>query len=161
MSGPRHFDSPAELAAISAADLGGSSWFLIDRELIERFAQVTGDHQWIHVDPERSAAGPFGAPIAHGYLLLALVPQLLAEVFQIGGVALTVNRGLHEVRFLQPVPAGSRIQLTVSSLKVRPRPQGRWQADVSTAARLADTDKIAFSARVDYLYQQDMSVLNI
>src|SRR3954454_17427087 len=123
MTSPRYFESPADLAGASAADLARSSWFLVEQKLIDEFAELTGDRQWIHVDAKRSAVGPFGAPVAHGYLLLALMPQLLAEVLQVGGTALTVNRGLTDVRFHNPVLAGDRIQLAVGSLQVRSRPR--------------------------------------
>ena len=126
----------------------------VDQKLIDEFAELTGDRQWIDVDPQRCAVGPFGAPVAHGYLLLALMPRLLAEVLQVGGTALTVNRGLTDVRFQNPVLAGDRIQLAVGSLQVRSRPRDHWQADFSTTATIAGTDKTAFSARVSYLYQQ-------
>src|SRR5579875_1338926 len=91
--------------------LGYSDYLLVDQERIDRFADATGDHQWIHVDPERAASGPFGTTIAHGYLTLSLVPLLLAQVLRVEGVAFGLNYGSNKVRFPAPVPAGSEVRL--------------------------------------------------
>ncbi|WP_035696358.1 MaoC family dehydratase, partial [Glycomyces tenuis] len=100
------FDSPAALAeALGARAV--SEWFAVDQARIDAFADATGDHQWIHVDPERAAAGPFGGPIAHGYLTLSLLPALTQGLFTISGLAMSVNYGLDRLRFLQPVAAGA------------------------------------------------------
>ena len=87
-----------------------TDWMLITQEQVHLFAQATGDHQWIHVDPERAKAGPFGAPIAHGFLTLALLPQFFASAFEIVGARMGVNYGLNRVRFTSPVPVGSRLR---------------------------------------------------
>jgi acyl dehydratase len=86
---------------------------------VNLFADATGDHQWIHVDPERAKSGPFGGPIAHGYLTLSLVPVLLGQVVQVGGVSMGVNYGANKVRFPAPVPVGSRVRAgaTLSSIE--------------------------------------------
>jgi acyl dehydratase len=102
-----------ELKSLAAAgtDLGHSGWMQVTQERINTFADATGDHQWIHVDAERAAAGPFGTTIAHGYLTLSLVIPLLEEMFAVTGVAMGINYGLNRVRFPAPVPVGSRIRL--------------------------------------------------
>ncbi|MEU0740440.1 MaoC family dehydratase [Streptomyces sp. NPDC006134] len=99
------------LKKLAGSDLGTSEWIEVTQERIDTFADATGDHQWIHVDPERAAAGPFGAPIAHGYLTLSLFIPLFTELLDVQGVTTKVNYGLNKVRFPAPVKAGSRIRL--------------------------------------------------
>lgn len=108
----RTFTSPAALLAEVDADLGAGEWFHVDQDRIDAFATATDDSQWIHVDPERAAAGPFGAPIAHGYLTLSLLPALTASLLVVDGVTMAVNYGLDRIRFLQPVRVGSRVRAT-------------------------------------------------
>ncbi|MFE1925363.1 MaoC family dehydratase [Streptomyces asoensis] len=100
-----------ELKKLAGSDLGTSEWIEVAQERIDTFADATGDHQWIHVDPERAAAGPFGAPIAHGYLTLSLFIPLFTALLDVQGVTTKVNYGLNKVRFPAPVKAGSRIRL--------------------------------------------------
>ena len=100
-----------ELNAMVGRHLGYSDYLVVDQERIDHFADATGDHQWIHVDPERAAAGPFGTTIAHGYLTLSLVPMLLSQVVRVEGVSLGVNYGCNKVRFPAPVPVGSELRL--------------------------------------------------
>jgi acyl dehydratase len=114
---PRTVTGVAELldlgaagVAVSPADLGHSSWLEISQDRVDRFADATDDHQWIHVDPERAAAGPFGTTIAHGYLTLALLIPLWSELLTVEGIGMAVNYGLNMVRFPAPVPTGSRIR---------------------------------------------------
>ena len=104
------FHSLGELCAAPAGPLGHSSWHQVDQALITGFAELTGDRQWIHVDPVRAATGPFGAPIAHGFLVLALVPVMLGEVLRVAGIRMAVNYGLDRVRFPAPVPAGTAVR---------------------------------------------------
>ncbi len=104
------FGHPRELLGAIGTELGAGEWIEIDQSRIDLFADATGDHQWIHVDPERAAAGPFGGPIAHGFLTLSLLPALQDGLLEVGDVAMAVNYGLDRVRFLQPVPAGSRVR---------------------------------------------------
>ncbi len=101
-----------ELRKLSGSDLGTSSWIEVTQERVNTFADATGDHQWIHVDVDRAKAGPFGAPIAHGYLTLSLFIPLFTELLDVEGVSTKVNYGLNKVRFPAPVPVGSRIRLT-------------------------------------------------
>ena len=98
------------LKAAVGQDLGSSGWVEVTQDQVNRFADATGDHQWIHVDVERAKAGPFGGPIAHGYLTLSLAPVLLPEVLQVSGISMGVNYGCNKVRFPSPVPVGSRIR---------------------------------------------------
>jgi len=93
--------------------LGFSDWHTVTQEQVNLFADATGDHQWIHVDVERAKAGPFGAPIAHGYLTLSLTPALLAEVLEVSGVSMGINYGLNRLRFPSPVPVGSKLRAGV------------------------------------------------
>jgi acyl dehydratase len=91
--------------------LGYSDWVEITQDQVNRFADATGDHQWIHVDVERAKAGPFGGPIAHGYLTLALGPGLLPTVIEVRGISMGVNYGANKIRFPAPVPVGSKLRL--------------------------------------------------
>ncbi len=107
-----------EFRALVGQHLGHSDWVEMSQDRIDRFADATGDHQWIHVDPERAATGPFGTTVAHGYLTLSLVPLLLAQVVRVEGAALSVNYGCNRVRFPSPVPAGSDVRLGASVASV-------------------------------------------
>jgi acyl dehydratase len=93
-------------------ELGPTDWLEIDQERIDRFADATGDHQWIHVDPERAAEGPFGTTIAHGYLTLSLLPFLMSGTLQLTGYRMGINYGVNKVRFPAPVPSGSKVRAT-------------------------------------------------
>jgi acyl dehydratase len=92
-------------------ELGVSEWVTVDQRAIDLFAESTGDHQWIHVDPERAADGPFGQTIAHGYLSLSLIPALLQQVMRVAGAQMGVNYGIEKIRFTAPVPSGSQVRL--------------------------------------------------
>ncbi|WP_327186044.1 MaoC family dehydratase [Streptomyces sp. NBC_01334] len=113
-----------ELKKLAGSDLGTSEWIEVTQERIDTFADATGDHQWIHVDPERAAAGPFGAPIAHGYLTLSLFIPLFTELLDVQGVSTKVNYGLNKVRFPSPVKVGSRIRLVAELTEVEDVPGG-------------------------------------
>ncbi|MEQ8839981.1 MAG: MaoC family dehydratase [Acidimicrobiales bacterium] len=108
------FSAPDELLDAVGRDLGASEWVSIDQARIDQFAEATGDHQWIHVDPVAAADGPFGATIAHGYLTLALTNQFLPEIMQVNGVSMGVNYGANKVRFPQPVTVDSRVRGTAT-----------------------------------------------
>ncbi|RAY16112.1 MaoC family dehydratase [Actinomadura craniellae] len=107
-----------ELVKLGTTDLGVSDWIEIDQKRIDTFADATNDHQWIHVDPERAAAGPFGAPIAHGYLTLSLFIPLYSALLDVENVTTKINYGLNKVRFPAPVPVGSRVRLRASLASV-------------------------------------------
>jgi len=104
------FSSPRELRAAIDQELGPSDWLEITQDRIDGFAEATGDHQWIHVDVERAAKGPFGSTIAHGFLTLSLVPMLTRQYYSVENAAMTVNYGLNRVRFVSPVRVGSRLR---------------------------------------------------
>ena len=106
-------------------DLGYSDWVTIDQARINQFADATGDHQWIHVDPERAAQGPFKTTIAHGYLTLSLLPVLTTGLVRVDGVRMGVNYGVNKVRFPSPVPVGSRIRSRVVMGEVTDLPTGK------------------------------------
>ncbi len=108
----RTFTSPAELLAAQGETLGTSDWVQVTQEQVNTFADATGDHQWIHVDVEKAAGGPFGQTIAHGFLTLSLIPRLSHEIVAIRKRSRALNYGLNKVRFTAPVPVGSRIRLT-------------------------------------------------
>jgi len=106
----RTFHSAEEITAAAGEELGTSDWLSVDQERIDRFADATGDHQWIHVDREKAAAGPFGGTIAHGYLTLSLLPQFAWQIYTVEGAAMAVNYGANKVRFINPVKVGSRLR---------------------------------------------------
>ena len=108
----RSFDKLADLQALVGQHIGDSDWITVDQHRIDLFAQATGDQQWIHVDPVRAAAGPFGTPIAHGFLTLSLLPEMFASAFEVRDTRMGVNYGLNRVRFPAPVPVGSRLRGT-------------------------------------------------
>ncbi|MGW6888534.1 MaoC family dehydratase [Streptomyces chartreusis] len=113
-----------ELKKLSGTDLGTSDWIEITQSRINTFADATDDHQWIHVDPARAAEGPFGTPIAHGYLTLSLFIPLFTELLDVQGVSTKVNYGLNKVRFPSPVKVGSRIRLVAKLAEVEEVPGG-------------------------------------
>lgn len=108
------FSSPDELLDAVGRELGSSDWLTIEQDRIDLFADATGDHQWIHVDPAAAADGPFGATIAHGYLTLALTNQFLPEIMRVDGASMGVNYGTNKVRFPQPVTVGSRVRASAT-----------------------------------------------
>jgi len=101
-------------------ELAVGDWVTVDQAMIDKFAEATGDHQWIHVDPERAAKGPFGTTIAHGFLTLSLLPRLAQSALQVEDVRMGVNYGLNRVRFPAPVPAGSRLRARLKLLGYEP-----------------------------------------
>lgn len=103
-----------ELRKAVGTTLGHTDWMEIDQNRIDTFAEATGDHQWIHVDPPRAAAGPFGSTVAHGYLTLSLLPALVGDLASVEGSRMGVNYGLDRVRFPAPVPVGSRVRASVA-----------------------------------------------
>ncbi|MFI7007013.1 MaoC family dehydratase [Streptomyces sp. NPDC050145] len=100
-----------EIKALAGADLGRTDWLEIAQDRVDTFADATGDHQWIHTDPERAANGPFGGPIAHGYLTLSLIIPLFGQLLDIQGTSMSINYGLDKVRFPSPVKVGAKIRL--------------------------------------------------
>ena len=120
----RTFSGVAELEAAVGTHLGHGGWHEVTQDRIDAFADATGDHQWIHVDPERAASGPFGTTIAHGFLTLSLIPVLVADVYRVDGLSLGVNYGADRVRFPAPVPVGSRVRAGVELVRLSPSGMG-------------------------------------
>ena len=114
------FQTIADLAACIGQVVAVSDWTTITQQQVNLFADATDDHQWIHVDPEKAAAGPFGGPIAHGFLTLSLLPKFLESSFEIVGSRMGVNYGLNKVRFMAPVPVGSRLRASMKLLASEP-----------------------------------------
>jgi acyl dehydratase len=112
----RAFANPDELMKSVGEHIGYSEWREVEQDRVNLFADATDDHQWIHVDPERAQAGPFGTTIAHGFLTLSLVPSLVQQVYRVDGVRMGLNYGLDKVRFPAPLPVGSRIRAGVELL---------------------------------------------
>jgi acyl dehydratase len=139
----RTFESVADLAAIKGESIGESDWVTISQEDVNLFADATGDHQWIHVDPERAAKGPFGKTIAHGFMTLALLPRLQHQMYTVNGIKLAVNYGLNKVRFPAPVPVGSRVRAKSSLVDVEDLGDGAVQATVSTTVEVEGSNKPA------------------
>lgn len=114
MSEPTMIEGAEGLRALVGQQVGATDWMEVTQEQVDTFADATGDHQWIHVDQERAAAGPFGGTIAHGFLTLALIPRVLTTVLDVRGFALGVNYGLDKVRFPAPVPVGRKVRGVVA-----------------------------------------------
>ncbi len=121
------FQTLAELAACVGQEVALSDWLTITQEQVNLFAQATGDHQWIHVDPDRAKAGPFGAPIAHGFLTLSLLPQFFASALHVAQTRMGVNYGLNKVRFMSPVPVGSSLRARLFLAAAEPIDNGGMQ----------------------------------
>jgi acyl dehydratase len=134
----------SEIAGAVGAELGPSSWLVMEQDRIDAFAEATGDHQWIHVDLERAANGPFGGTIAHGYLTLSMVPRLLEEILQVTGRSSGINYGMEKVRFINPVRAGASIRMRGSILEVTPR-SGGMQYRLELVIELQGAEKPAMA----------------
>jgi acyl dehydratase len=131
--------------------LGYSDWHEVTQDQVNRFADATLDHQWIHVDPERAKSGPFGGPIAHGYLTLSLGPHLLGQVFQVDGTKMGVNYGLNKVRFPSPVPVGSKLRVGATLADVEDLAGGA-QVVVNLSFEVEGQQKPACVAEVVFRY---------
>ncbi len=140
-----------ELRDAAGKDLGHSSWLRVTQERVDTFAEATGDHQWIHVDPERAKDGPFGGTIAHGYLTLSLVIPMFSEVLTIDGVSMAINYGLNKVRFLAPVPVDAHVRLSASLGEVSDVANG-VQVIVDGTVELAGSEKPACVVQAVYRY---------
>ncbi|HUN33743.1 MAG TPA: MaoC family dehydratase [Trebonia sp.] len=140
-----------EIRALAGKDLGKSAWLEITQDRVNLFADATDDHQWIHVDPERAAEGPFGATIAHGYLTLSLVIPLFNDLFHVTGISMGINYGLDKLRFPAPVKVGSKIRLGGTVAQVDEVPGG-LQVSVDLAIEIEGEAKPALAARGIYRY---------
>jgi acyl dehydratase len=141
-----------ELRAAVGSHLGYSDWHEITQDRIDAFAEATGDHQWIHVDPERAKDGPFGGTIAHGYLTLSLAPWLMKEVLTVTGMAMGLNYGLNKLRFPNPVPVNSKLRVGAALASVEDVGGGGVQATIDLTFELEGHDKPACVAQAVYRY---------
>jgi len=146
-----HIDGLTALESLAGQHLGYSPWHDVTQEQVDLFADATGDHQWIHVDVERAKAGPFGAPIAHGYLTLSLAPVLLHEVFEVAGTTLSVNYGINKLRFPAPVPVGSKVRAGVELAGVE-QVSGGVQATLAVTFEVEGAAKPACVAEILFRY---------
>ncbi len=135
------FENLSDLSAFVGQDVAQSDWLTITQEQVNLFAQATGDHQWIHVDVERAKAGPFGAPIAHGFLTLSLLPTFFETALEIRNTRMGVNYGLNKVRFTSPVPVGSRLRARMKLLACDPIDQDGMQMTWHVTVEREGSDK--------------------
>ena len=135
------FKTPADLEGAVGQHLGYSDWLEIDQERIDKFADATGDHQWIHVDPVRAADGPFGKCIAHGYLTQSLVNLFLPQIVDVQGISMGVNYGADRLRFPAPVPVGSRIRGGGELIAVQQTRDGGYQTTIRVTVEIEGSDR--------------------
>ena len=147
----RIFTSTDELAEAIGTHVGYSGWHTVTQAQIDGFAEATGDHQWIHVDPDRAARGPFGSTVAHGYLTLAMVPMMTWETMRIEGLAMEVNYGAEKVRFPSPVPVGSRVRAGIELVGIVPAGDGHRLTSRVTVEREGSDKPVCVVDAVSYL----------
>jgi len=145
--------SPQDLLTLAGTQLGTSGWHDITQEQVNLFADATGDHQWIHVDPDRAKAGPFGGTIAHGYLTVSLSLVLLADVLHIDDVNAVLNYGINKVRFPAPVPVGAKVRAGVTLVSAHERAPGTVEAVFELRYEREGTDRPPCVAELVYLYR--------
>ncbi|MGW4489490.1 MaoC family dehydratase [Amycolatopsis sp. NPDC004368] len=138
----RVFPNIDEFAAAAGEHLGESEWLTVTQERVQQFADATDDHQWIHLDTEKAAAGPFGTTIAHGFLTLSLLPRFGSQVYRVDGLKMGINYGLNKVRFPQPVKVGARVRGSADLLEVTDVTGGkqavvRWTVEIDGEAKPA------------------------
>ena len=137
------FKTPADLEAAVGQHLGYSDWLEIDQARIDKFADATGDHQWIHVDPERAKDGPFGKCIAHGYLTQSLVNMFLPQIMEVQGISMGVNYGADKLRFPAPVPVGSRVRGSAELIGVTQTKDAGYQATIRVTVEIEGGERPA------------------
>ncbi len=142
----RVFNGVDELRAAAGSQVGASDWMTVEQSRVDTFADATEDHQWIHVDPEKAEAGPFGTTIAHGFLTLSLLPHLLAQVYRVDGVKMGVNYGLNKVRFTAPVPVGSKVRGVVDLVDVAAAKGGAVQVTSRVTVEIEGSERPALVA---------------
>jgi acyl dehydratase len=153
MPTPTVVPSVASLKTLIGQSLGASDWVTVAQERIDAFARATGDHQWIHVDAERARReSPFGGPIAHGYLTIALAPALLPQLIRVEGVRVAVNYGLDGMRLPAPVPVGARVRLLAEIKDVRELPRGAARVTFGLVFEVEGASKPACIADAIYVY---------
>ena len=123
----REFESLAELKALVGQEVAVSDWETITQERVDKFAEATGDHQWIHVDPQRAASGPFGTTIAHGFLTLSMLPLFFQRTIVLKDVRMGINYGLNRVRFTSPLPVGSELRTRMKLVSIEELPENGAQ----------------------------------
>lgn len=138
--------SYADLAQLMGKELGYSQWREVTQAQINQFAEAADDHQWIHTDPERAAEGPFGTPIAHGFLTLALLIPMQQEIFDVEGVSTKINYGLDRVRFVSPVKVGSKVRMAATVAEVG-EVTGGYQLMIDATIEIKDSQRPAVVAR--------------
>lgn len=143
----RSFANLDEFKAAVGEELGTSDWIEVTQEKVNLFADATGDHQWIHIDPEMAAKGPFGGTIAHGYLTLSLLPVISEQCYSIGNIVMGVNYGSNKVRYPHPVLVGSRVRGTATLLETTEIAIGT-QATIKFVVEIEGNDKPALVAEV-------------
>lgn len=149
------FDTLAELAACVGQEVAVTDWFTVTQQHIDQFAAATGDHQWIHVDPERAKAeSPFGGPIAHGYLTLSLGPVLFPQIMTVKGIKMGVNYGCGKVRFPSPVPVGSNLRLGATLDSVEDLPGGWAQISMTFTFEVEGAPKPACVSEIIFRYSE-------
>lgn len=136
------FSSLSDFAGATGQELGPTDWLEISQDRVNLFAEATGDRQWIHVDPERAATGPFGGTIAHGLLTLSLLPHFMHELYQVDGIAMAINYGLNKVRFISPVPVGAKVRARSAIADIATVPGG-VQATLVTTIEIDGAEKPA------------------
>jgi acyl dehydratase len=137
----RTFEKLADLAALVGQEVAVSDWIPVTQQQVDLFAEATGDHQWIHVDVERARQGPFGAPIAHGFLTLSLLPKFFESALEVLDTRMGVNYGLNRVRFTAPVPVGSRLRARMSLVACEAIPDNGFQMTWSVSVEREGSDK--------------------
>jgi acyl dehydratase len=147
--------SVADLRALEGTELGPTAWVEVPQDKIDAFADVTGDHQWIHVDPERAAASPIGSTIAHGLLTLSLAPALMEELMAYDGFAHALNYGYDKVRFPAPVPVGSRVRLRATITEVAEVPGGAQVTTTQTIERDGGDKPVLVAQSVARFYERE------
>jgi acyl dehydratase len=141
----------ADIAGLAGTDLGYTDWLEVTQDRVNLFADAVDDHQWIHVDPERAASGPFGAPIAHGFLSLSLATKFWTDLLDVEGVTTKVNYGLDKVRFISPVKVGARVRMTAVIAEVA-EVAGGYQLTVDQTIEIEGAAKPAVVARGLYRF---------
>lgn len=144
-----------DLPALVGLELGVGPWTRVRQSDLDAFAELTGDHQWIHVDPVAAAAGPFGVPIAHGYFVMSLIGGWWGELFQVADAAVAVNYGMDRVRFVSPVPVGARLRLRSTLAQVDSVPSG-LRLHVDQTIEREGSEKPALVARCLYDFRTRM-----
>jgi acyl dehydratase len=138
----KKFSGLEELVAAAGSQLGPTDWLEVTQQRVNQFADATDDHQWIHVDPERAANGPFGGPIAHGLLTLSLLPRFTSQMYTVDGIAMAINYGYNKVRFITPVKVGAKIRGRAEISKVD-QLDGAVQATLTTTVEIEGSEKPA------------------